>query len=199
MLTFLLWLSPVIAVAVIVWKYRRIVAAREAASNARFKEFLGKTAVQGAVDAAPLVTIFDPATVSTASVPAQAPAGFTARERLLTPAQTLLYYLLKSSLPDHEVLAQVSVASAIDAPAGSSAFEQEARQRRLAAAVVDFAVCDKSFKVISVVQCGARDGSAAETLAFARGCCESAGLRWVEVAAHALPKRGEVRHLVLGA
>jgi hypothetical protein len=199
MLTFLLWLSPVIVIAVLVWKYRRTAAAREAARNARFKDFLGKTAAQGAVDAVPPVTGFDPAPVPAAIAATQAPTGFTARARLLTPPQTVLYYLLKSSLSDHEVLAQINVASVIDAPAGGSALEREARSRRLAAAVVDFVVCDKSFTVIALVQCAAHDASAAATLAFARACCKSAGVRWVEVAAHALPKRDEIRHLVLGA
>jgi hypothetical protein len=124
---------------------------------------------------------------------------FTVHERLLTPPQTLLYYLLKSSLPDHEVLAQASASGVIDVPDGVGGFERETRQRRLAAAVLDFVVCDKSFTPVAVVQCGARVGSAAESLAFARTCCESAALRWVEVAPDTLPKRETVRAVVLGA
>ena len=89
MLSFLLWLSPVIVIAVIVWKYRRQAAAREAVSNERLKELLGKTTAQGAVDVAPSThppADFNPTPMPTAS---QTSVGFAKRERLLTQPQTL--------------------------------------------------------------------------------------------------------------
>lgn len=199
MLTWLLWLSPVVFIAVIVWNYRRQAAAREAASNERLKALLGKVAAPDAADVAPAVIASTPAPVVTAGVAPQSALAFTARARLLPPPQTLLYYLLKSSLPIHEVLAMVSAASIIDLPAGVSGLEREARQRRLAAVMVDFVVCDKSFKAITVVHSGVHPGQTAEALAYARAGCESAGLRWVEVAADAPPKRESLRELVLGA
>jgi len=97
--------------------------------------------------------------------------------------------------------AQVGRLHAYDVPAHVGGFERETRQRRLAATVVDFVVCDKSFKavaVVHVVQRDAHEGSAADSLAFARTCCESAALRWVEVAPTALPKREDIRLRVLG-
>lgn len=204
MLTALLWLSPFIAIAVIVWNYRRKRAEREAASNERLKAIFNQTAEDGAADTVPApsaAAVSTSAPVTSASapgVPVQPSMHFAVRERLLTPPQTLLYYLLKSSLSDHEVLAQVSVATIVDVPTGVSGFEREARQRRLAATVSDFVVCDKSFKAVAVVQCGVCVGSAAEALAYARTCCESAGLRWIAVAPDALPKREAVRAVVLG-
>ncbi|MEQ1776081.1 MAG: DUF2726 domain-containing protein [Burkholderiales bacterium] len=204
MLTALLWLSPFVAIAVIVWNYRRKTAAREAASNERLKEIFSKSAGEGAADALP-ATSATAVSAPASAIPASAPSApvrpsmqFALRERLLAPPQTLLYYLLKSSLSDHEVLAQVSVATLIDVPTGVSGFEREARQRRLTAAVIDFVVCDKSFKAVAVVQCVVSEGSAAETMAYARTCCESAGLRWVEMAPDALPRREAMRTVVLG-
>ena len=202
MLAALLWLSPFVALGVIVWLYRRKTAEREAASNARLKEFLSQTPLKGAADAAPTATGASPAPAVTPAVAAAAapsPVSFAVRERMLPPPQTLLYYLLKANLSDYEVLTQVSMAAVMDVPAAIGGFERETRQRRLAAAVVDFVVCDKSFKPVAVVQCGARDGSAADGLAFARACCESAALRWVEVVPTALPKREVIRLIVLGA
>jgi hypothetical protein len=202
MLTLLLWLSPIIVIAVIVWKFRRQAAEREAASNERLKAFLGETKAPSTADAAPnMRTSVDAKTTQqlATDVPSPSSAGFAVRERMLTPSQTLLYYLLKSGLPDHEVLTQVGIVSLIEVHADVSAFERETFQRRLAAAVADFVVCDKSFKAIAIVQCRARDGNAAEALAFARPCCESAGLRWVEIAPDALPKREAIRPLVLGS
>ena len=200
MLTWLLLLTPVIALAVIVWTYRRKMAAREAASSERLKEILSKVPADGAANdprPAPF-SAAAPASTSRASTPSRPPLDFALRERVLTPPQSVLYYLLKSNLPDHEVFAQVSVAAFIDVPAAVSGFEREARQRRLAAAVADFVVCDKSFKVVAAVQCGAREGNAADVAAFARACCESVSLRWVEVMPDALPKREAIRSIVLG-
>ncbi len=199
MLTLLLWLTPVIAIAVIVWNYQRKVAAREAASSERLKEFLSKPATEGVTEEARPATISAPAPAPTASMPSRPSTNYAVRARLLTPPQTVLYYLLKANLPDYEVLAQVSIAAFVDVPSTMSGFEREARERRLAGAVADFVVCDKSFKAVAVVQCGAREGNAAALVAFARDCGESAGLRWVEVMPDALPKREAIRQQVLGA
>lgn len=201
-LSWLMWITPVVAIAGIVWYSRRKIAAREAASAARLNEFLEQAAAKD--PAAPRAV----ATVTPASVASSAPArinaapraaGIALRERLLTPPQTALYYLLKSGLPDHEVLAQVSVAALIELPGVVGSFEAEARHRRLAGAASDFVVCDKAFKAVAVVQCGARTGAAADTLALVRAGCESAGLRWVAIAPEALPRRETVRAVVLGA
>lgn len=201
MLTWLFWLVPVIAIAGIVWYARRKMAERKAIHAERFKEFFEKSAAPGdAARLAPPRAVPVSAATPAARTPASAPpASGAIRERLLTPPQTVLYYLLKSALSDHEVLAQVSVATLLDASVGAAGLEAEARQRRLAAAVADFVVCDKSFKAVAVVQCSAREGGAADAAAFAAASARSAGLRWVEVAPHALPKRESIRSLVLGA
>jgi hypothetical protein len=196
-LTLLLWLSPFVAIAIVVWNYRRQAAAREAASNERFKELISKTTAKDAGESTLAAPGFDAPVLP--APPVQPSMNFAVRERMLTAPQTLLYYLLKSNLSDHEVLAQVSAVTIVDVPSAVIGFERETRLRRLAAAVVDFVVCDKSFRAVAVVQCGTCAGIAAETLAFARACCESAGLRWVEIAPNALPRRETVRSVVLGA
>jgi hypothetical protein len=196
MLTLLLWSSPFIAIAFIVWHYRRQTAMREAASNQRLKQIFNVTTTQESAGVLPSALAPVDA-VSMAGVRAQPPMNYALRKRLLTPAQTLLYYLLKTGLPEHEVLAQVSAASVIDVLAGVSSFKRDTHQRRLAGVVLDFVVCDKSFKAVAAVNC-VREGSAAEGLAFARTCCEPAGLRWIEIAPDALPRRELVRAVVLG-
>ncbi len=204
MLTLLFWLSPIIALAGIVWLYRRKKAEREAASNERFKTFLDQTAGGGgAANVSPAPPAAPPTAPPTEAPAASAPVvqssmRYCVRERLLSSPQTLLYFLLKSSLSEYEVLAQVSSAAVVAVPGGVGGLEREARQRRLAAVVLDFVVCDKSFGPVAVVQCGARAGVAAESTAFARACCESAGLRWIDMAPDALPRREMVRAVVLG-
>lgn len=220
MLTFLLWLSPFVVIGVVIWNFRRKVAAREAESEERFKAFLNdavtgesaETVKPASTPPPPSVrqpgtaairpastTLTDTASSKNAGVSSVQPAERAAvRERVLAPPQALLYYLLRSGLPDHEVLAQVAAGSLFDAGLRGS-FESEARQKRLAGVVLDFVVCDKSFKAVAAVQCGARAAGEDAPLAYARGCCESAGLRWVELAPDALPRREGVRAAILGA
>ncbi|MBM3344529.1 MAG: DUF2726 domain-containing protein [Betaproteobacteria bacterium] len=192
------------AIGFFVWNYRQKAAALEAASAQRMKAFLesARAAVPPASNAQA-----HPSTQQTAAAPAppvrQAPppaqvGGFGARSPLLTPEQRVLYLLLKGGLPDHEVLACVSLAALAQPAADLTGFAREAQQRRLADSVLDFVVCDKSMKGVIAVQCGTRAGKAAEQAAFAAACVAAVGMRWLEISPKALPKRDEIRALVLG-
>ena len=119
--------------------------------------------------------------------------------RLLDVEQTALYHLLKSALPEHAVFARVSLAAFIQPAENLSGFAREVQERRLNDVAVDFLVCDKSLKAVAAVQCGARSGKAADTLAFAAACVLSIGVRWVEMAPPALPRADEIRQRVVGA
>lgn len=198
-MTWLLLLLPVVAVALIVWNYQRKIAAREAAANERMKEIFTKPSDTSApsVDAAPgVLTSAAPATAQPSTAP-PAPKEYTPRAGLLTPPQKVLYYLLKAQLTDHEVMMKASAASFIDIPARFGGFERETRERRLALAVVDFVVCDKTFTPVAVVHCLAADGVDNMHIAFARECCAAAQLRWVDITPNALPARDAIRAAVL--
>jgi hypothetical protein len=208
-----IWLLAVLAVAVIavfIWNYRRQTAAREAASAERMKAFLEQARASTA--AHPAANPSAPAAAATATTAAAtaaaAPAraaqplplisGFTARVPLLSEEQRALYALLKSGLPDHEVFARVSLAAFVQPVETITGFAREAQERRLADAVADFLVCDKSLKAVAAVLCGPRSGKAAETAAFAAACVESVGVRWVELSPPALPQAAEIKQRVLG-
>jgi Protein of unknown function (DUF2726) len=96
-------------------------------------------------------------------------------------------------------LARVSLIAFIQPAENLAGFAREAQERRLADAVVDFLVCDKSMKAVAAVQCGAPSGKAAQHSAFAAACVVSTGMRWVELPPNALPSREAVRATLLGA
>ena len=203
----MIWLVPlaaVVVVAIIIWHHRRKAAARESQTEARLKAFLsdaGKTDGAGGVARPEAYAAPDAMPVPQASHEINLPITkeYTARAALLTPPQKVLYYLLKAQLSDHEVLTKISAVAVLDIPTRFSGFERETRERRLALTVLDFVVCDKSFKAVAVVQCRtAQDGDATH-LAFAQACCTAVGLRWVEIVTDALPARETVRGVVLGA
>lgn len=98
-------------------------------------------------------------------------------------------------LLDYEILARVSLAAMIDVPAELQGREREQRLRALAQHVVDCVVCSKDMQVMAAVDLEA--GSNAESR-FKSECLKAAGVRYRCVSPAALPKREEVRVLLLG-
>jgi hypothetical protein len=186
-------LLPVAAVAYIVWDHRRKTAAREALSAGRMEELLG--VAQHAAHAEHV----EP-TLATAE--AQAPAAhaptFVLRERFLSPPQTLLYYLLKTGLPDYVVVAQVPVASLLDPAPNLAAYAREEQARMFSRHIVDFAILDKTTRPVAVVNLASAGEMTRGALVQTKTWTVAAGLRYIEFDAGALPRKEAVRALVLG-
>jgi intracellular sulfur oxidation DsrE/DsrF family protein len=185
----------------VVWSSRKQIAAREAASKARLERML-RAPVQPVAQAepAPTAAAASPSAPSASlavPAPAKAPAAVPVRVRFLGQAETLLYYLLKTGFPDYEVFANVSLASVISA--SGSGHEREQQLRRLAQYRLDFVVCDKSMRILTVVE---MDSAVAAVGAgeqqFKADCLKRAGIRLVRVNPAALPKREQIRALVGG-
>lgn len=189
-MTWLLLLTPVVAVAVIVWNYRRKQAAIEKATSERFNKLFGKGATQPAASSSSTVM------PAPAPAPARTEAEYVVKEKLLTPGKTLLYYLLKTGLPDHEVFARVSLSSLLETAGHVTSYEREAQSRRLAEIMVDFVICDKGMKAVAAVQFDEAGSDNAK--AFREKCLSVAGIRVVTITPESLPKRAVVRALVLG-
>jgi hypothetical protein len=182
----LLLLVPAAAVGYIVWDFRRRTALRDAARAGRLEELIGTAAV--VADVSPAV-----AKEHVRSAPAESPVS--ARERLLTPAQTLVYYLLKTALPQHLVFARVPLSFVLEA---SRANSQSELPRLLADHTLDFVIADRSMRPLSVVTL--RD--AAQTDRRSIGAEQAAwitqsGLRHVALDAAALPRKQAIPELVL--
>ncbi|MBX3663061.1 MAG: DUF2726 domain-containing protein [Burkholderiales bacterium] len=177
---YLLILAPFIAIPILWWNYRRKVALREELSGARWQQLVG--------------------TAKVADTPAPASAAYRRRERLLDAGQTLVYLLLKQGMPDHEIMANVTLAELLELPAGTTDTEQEQRRRQLALHRVDFVVCGKSMQPLVAVELLAAEAPAALTTApdFKSQCLHQAGIRHVRLLRNALPARQEIRARVLG-
>jgi intracellular sulfur oxidation DsrE/DsrF family protein len=190
-----------------VWNFQKKTAAREAAAQQRFAELMrgqGSASGQPASAPAPTASAIAPVPVShavpaaPAAAPAAAAAAVTARERFLGQHETLLYLLLKTGLPDHEIFANVSLAAIVALPASGG--EREQQLRRLAPYQLDFVVCDKSMRVIAAVDIETAGGAdAAGIQQFKADYLKRAGIRLVRVNPAAMPKRDQVRTLVVAA
>lgn len=185
-----------------VWNFRRKIAEREAASKARFDLMLYAPAQPAApAEPAPTAAAASPSPPSPSLAgpdPATAPvAPAPARERFLGQAETLLYYLLKSGIPDHEVFAHVSLASVVGA--SGSGHERDQQLRRLAQYRLDFVVCDKSMRIIAAVEVDSAVAAVgAGEQQFKADYLGRAGIRLVRINLAALPKREQIRALVGG-
>lgn len=191
---YLLLLLPVAAVAYIIWDHRRKTAAREAASAARMEELLGVATHAAPPQRAP-VDVALAANVDKIPTPAVA---YVLRDRLLTPEQTLLYYLLKTGLPDHAIFAQMPVGAVLEAGSALAAYAREERARIFARHLVDFVIADKSTRPVAVVNLTSGAEAQHSALLSMRTWFAAVGIRYVEIDATALPRKESVRAVVLG-
>lgn len=186
----LLALAAVLVAVVLflVWSYRKKMAHKAASSHERYAQ-LFSASLSGAVPG-------QEAAASAASAvprPADAP-GYSGKERLLSKAETLLFYVLRAGLPGHEIFARVNLAAVVDTPPALQEYERELQRRRLAQHCLDFVVCDKSTKIVAAVEFEA----GTEAAAFKAACLESARIRHVRINAAAIPRREDMHFLVYG-
>lgn len=192
-------LAPVLGIGYIVWNYQRKTALRNAERADRLRALVGAGRLDGAIELPE--TRPTPAPTSTLTVaPVQPSAPYALRERFLTAPQTLLYYLLRTGLPEHVVFAQVPLASVLEPDARLVGFAREEQSRRLLEYVLDFVIADKSLRPISAVVL--RDGtvrSAGAQSAQPAVWLEAAGMKYVELDSAALPRKEAIRAVVLSS
>lgn len=191
----LLALLPIAAVWWIAWEHRRQAARREAQSAGRMEELLG-VAMHAAPAVAEAPAADAPAAVASDGTP---PLPYMLRSRLLSPPQTVLYYLLKIALPDYVVFAQMSVSSVLDCAPSVAAYAREEQARIFARHVIDFVIADKSTYVVAVVKLVHSGEIPHSVLSSLRTWFAAADVRYVELDAAQLPRKESVRELVLGA
>lgn len=184
--------------AALVWNHRRNAAKREAASRERFREMLKAGTAPAAPAGEPAAAVASPALPATEAAPEAGPGiAYAARPHLLSPPEKLIYYLLRTGLPDLEVFAKVPLAAVIDAP--GRGYDHEQQLRRLARQVLDFVVCDKAMKIMAGVQLTAVGPEAVVAQRIRSECLKSAGIRLVTIDPSTLPKRAEVRAFICGS
>jgi hypothetical protein len=221
----LLALLPIAAIVYILWDHRRKAAQRELASADRLRELMGATPqpvraertepIAAAASALAVRAVAEPAqsvraeptqsvrtepAPSVRAEPTAAAPAYAVRARLLSPPQTLVYYLLRTGLPDHLIFARVTLASVLDAGPDVPGYARNEQIRRLAGHTVDFVVSDKSMKPVAVLKLnapGGESGTPGENEP-ARTWLAMAGVRYVELDSAALPRKEGIRALVLG-
>jgi hypothetical protein len=185
---YLLVLAPFIVIPIAWWSHRRKTAERNSVADVKWQKLISAAKA-------------DPAATQTAALamPVAARAGYARRARTLDPVQTVLYYLLKNGLPNHEVMPQVGLASVLEVSAEIVGSEREQRLNGLIRHTVDFVVCNKALQPVAVIDLPLQEPVALTPAQdFKTRSLAEAGIRYLRLSRKALPKREAVRALVLG-
>ena len=198
MLWFVLLLVITGVVAFAVWDYRKKTAARAAASQARFEEiFKGKgAAAPSPPESAPPLPAATVATTSAVPQPSPAVSAARAGDRFLGRAEAMVYRLLRTGMPDHEVFAKVTLASVVSGP--GSGHQRAQQVQRLSQYLIDFIVCDRDLRIVAAVELETAGGAEAIGVRkFKEDCLKAAGIRLVRIDTAAPPRGQEIRALLL--
>ena len=189
MWTFLFFLTACLLIGILIWDYQRKSAIREAASRERFEQVFKEKL---------LTAPPEPARVAPATYTPPIAIPRRVKERFLEPPETLIYYLLRAGIPDHAVFAKVPLASFVSA--SGAAADREYQTRQLSQHHVDFVVCDRNMRVVAGLELRHAAGvaAAAGNSRFVAETLRAVGIRLVEIDGAALPRREEIRKLVLG-
>ena len=199
----LVWLG---AIVFVIARYQRKRAEREAerekqvallfaeARNARKDAESGAPAVQAATAAA--------AGAAPVTAPATPAASlYLARERLLAPPYSLVYLLLRTALPEHEIFVNLALGDLVDVGPHWQGLERENRLRRLGQQRVDYVICTRQLGVVAVVIVAggvAPDAAGLEGERLRNEALSAAGIRVVRLEPSKLPRHPELRAQVLG-
>ena len=182
----------VVVVVVAVWHIKRKAKEREAASANRMKAMMD--AMQSAKMQTPQsVSVSTPTSAAATTVPKEVTtprtglAEFVAHASVLDTQALQWYGALREALPMSVVIPRASLASFVRVGDAIGGFEREARERRLASAMVDFLVCDQALCPLAVI-------CLAEASEFVKSTCERVKLRLVTPTS-----RDNLRQQVLGA
>ncbi|OGA39177.1 MAG: hypothetical protein A3G24_18840 [Betaproteobacteria bacterium RIFCSPLOWO2_12_FULL_62_13] len=190
-------LALVLAIAYMVWAYRKKAAAQAAARSERFEQIFGSTSCRvAALDPAARAAEVSTPQPSVTPGSSRAPQRYARKKRLLGQAHALLLSTLRSALPEHEVFAHVSLAAVIEIPQRIQGREREQRAHALAQHTFDCVVCSKEMQVIVVVDLEA--GNSAQ-IRFKSECLKEAGVRYMRADPVELPPHEQIGALLLGA
>jgi len=189
---YLLALVPFALLGYVLWSYQRKAAEKEAARQER----LALLMVESQRAASPGEVVPGGAPAPKAE-PQRQGSVWAARERFLSQAEAVVYYLLKSALRrDHEIYVHVALSAVVTVGAAITGFEREQRQRRLAQQELNFVVCDKDLRIVAAFELN-QEGAAPDRELKVESL-KAAGIRLIQLDPTSLPRRDGIRALIYG-
>jgi len=191
-------LALLVAIGYVIWAYRKKSAEKAVARKKRYQQLFAADPMQARPGAEVLTgttTVASPSVVRETT----RTAAYRRKERLLGPEETVLYYVLRAGLPDHEVFGRMNLSALLEVPSVLHEREREQRTQRLSLHYVDFVVCDKGSGIVAAVDLESAAGDSTGGSTFKLHCLTGAGIRYVQIKAAAIPRKEDVKALIYGA
>jgi hypothetical protein len=126
--------------------------------------------------------------------------AFDVRERFMSKPESLLYYLLKTAMPAHEVFPRMRLADVLEVNRGPQSFDSHRAFQKIADYFVDFVVCHKNMEIVAVIELDGKtpkgDTRTQKLDQFKQECIEAAGIRYYRFPPDDLPRYRDLRYLL---
>jgi len=192
---YLLVLAPFVAIPILWWNYRRKIALRESSSRARWTQMVHAPASEGSGISASELAVASPGPTRSVTTVA---ARCVRRERVLDPMETLVFRLLKTALPEFEIMPHMALSQILVGPP-AAAEGGGTHAQAIARLFVDCLICDKNMQPIAAIDLAPPGGTTLPIPAeSSKGrYLQDAGIRYLRWPRNGIPNRHSVRELVL--
>jgi hypothetical protein len=133
---------------------------------------------------------------------AELPGLYLLRPRFLSKAESVVYLLLKTAFPRHEVFARVRLADVLQVKIGPQGMERLRAFRKIANQHVGFVICDRDMTILAIVDAKEPDvvvNPREQKLDIIKQrCLQAAQVKYISVYPPQLPRYRELREQVLG-
>jgi hypothetical protein len=133
---------------------------------------------------------------------AELPGLYLLRPRFLSKAESVVYLLLKTAFPRHEVFARVRLADVLQVKIGPQGMERLRAFRKIANQHVGFVICDHDMTILAIVDTREPDivvNPRDQKLEIIKQrCLQAAQVKYVCVYPPQLPRYRELREQILG-
>src|SRR5512137_107997 len=134
---------------------------------------------------------------------AELPGLYLLRPRFLSKAESVVFLLLRTAFPRHEIFARVRLSDVLQVKIGPQGMERLRAFRKIANQHVGFVICDRGMSIVAIV-----DSREPDTVTNPRDqklemikqrCLQAAQVKYICVYPPQLPRYRELREQILGS
>ena len=133
---------------------------------------------------------------------AELPGLYLLRPRFLTKSEGVVYLLLKTAFPRHDIFARVRLADVLQVKIGPQGMERLRAFRKIADQRVGFVICDRDSTIVAIVDLREPDQAnnprEQKLEIIKQRCLQAAQVKYVCVYPPQLPRYRELRTQILG-
>jgi len=133
---------------------------------------------------------------------AELPGLYLLRPRFLSKSEGVVYLLLKTAFPRHDIFARVRLADVLQVKIGPQGMERLRAFRKIADQRVGFVICDRDSTIVAIVDSREADQAnnprEQKLEIIKQRCLQAAQVKYICVYPPQLPRYRELRTQILG-